>query len=186
MKANIVESIGYTVERIHSGLLGHLFLNDADQYEWLRKRVLQMLCEEVEPTDIGTAVHEWNHIDLVLTSSDRKTPIVAFEFKVDSPEGRVRGKPQMEAYRERLGGKVPLIYVTLGLSGVYKKSDTVCYKWIDLNDLWSRPRSSSLPHRPIRSSGGAGCPLSTRIRAAQVGMGAAPCSLAQGCGCIRH
>lgn len=139
MSTNIVESICYTVERIHSGLLAHLFIKGRDTpHGDAGKRFLDALGVGERYAKIGNAVPEWKNIDLVLTSADKKTPIVAFEFKVDSREGRRKGKWQMQRYRDRLESKwskVPLFYVTLGLSGVYEKSNMKHYRWIDLNEF---------------------------------------------------
>lgn len=139
MSTNIVESIGYTVERIHSGLLGHLFKDGHDpEHGKAAKLILDALGVGAHYGSIGNAVAEWKNIDLVLTSQDTKTPIVAFEFKVDSREGRRRDKPQMQTYEELLKGepeKVPLFYVTLGLSGVHREQSEQRERvgtWIDL------------------------------------------------------
>lgn len=135
MSNNLVESIGYTIERIHSGLLAHLFKSNRPEYRACGREVLRALGCELEEDQIVHAKHEWKNIDLVLTSEEG-TPLVAFEFKVDSREGTVRGKPQTEAYHERLEAKapgVPLLYVTLGLATVYSKPEGDHYDWVDLD-----------------------------------------------------
>lgn len=146
MSINIVESIGYTVERIHSGLLAHLFIEGRDTpHGDAGKRFLDALGVGETYAKIGNAVPEWKNIDLVLTSADKKTPIVAFEFKVDSRER----KSQMQRYRDRLNSKwagVPLFYVTLGMSGVHKErreKDPKVEKWLDLAQFLDAVRHTS-------------------------------------------
>lgn len=124
--ANVVDSIGFDLERVHTGLIVYL----VDLWRSGKKEPLQTFFSDLgvnlpEVEEIK-ARKEYENIDLVLLGQNDKL-LVAVEMKVHNHESLVpvkgtRGEKayQTEEYPRRIG-ECPFLYITLGVGEYYRR-----------------------------------------------------------------
>ena len=118
--ANFFYSVGYGLEKVHSGMIAYLcdLWNEGEQ-EPLRS-FLDYLQISIKDDSILRAAREWQSIDLLIFNAKDDSAIVAIEMKVDSSEGSVKGEPQTVVYPRRLPDDTPFLYVTLGVGEFHR------------------------------------------------------------------
>jgi len=115
--ANPILSIGYSLGKLHTGMMCYLcdLWNDGKR-EPLDVFLKRLGVQTKLPANIYPK-KEYEHIDLVILN-ERQIPLIAIEMKVDDHEHVIRGdKWQTDAYSELLdkeGKNVKKLFITLG------------------------------------------------------------------------
>lgn len=136
--ANIVDSIGFDLERVHTGLIVYLVnLWCSGKREPLQTFFSELGVELQEAEEIRART-ECKNIDLVIFSQNDK-PLVAVEMKVHNHEDLVvvRGSGgekacQTKEYPGRIG-ECTFLYVTLGAGEFYRREPYGDVKHIGLD-----------------------------------------------------
>ncbi len=132
---NFFYSLGYSLERVHSGMIAYLCsLWNEGKKEPLRS-FLGYLGVSLENHGALRAVKEWKHIDLVIFDAEDNTPIVAIEMKVDGHEKFVKGEPQTVGYPSLLPPETPFLFVTLGAGEYFRTPYGERVRWIRIRDF---------------------------------------------------
>jgi hypothetical protein len=135
--ANLFREGGYSVERFDSGMLAYL----CELYNEGTREPLASFMGHLGLNLAGGRLRpalEWNGIDLVIHRVDdhdpsKENPLVAFEMKVDSVEGKVKGEWQTIYYPKLLPDCTPFRYVTLGTSEIHRAprgEDNPSVSWV--------------------------------------------------------
>lgn len=139
---NVVNSIGYDLEKVHTGMIVYLVdLWREGERQSLERFLSSLRVKLPEVSDIK-AKREFKRIDLVLVDQSN-TPLVAFEMKVHNHESKIveegaggRKDYQTRVYPRRIPECKYFLYVTLGVGECYRRpyNDTVA--WIRLDEFY--------------------------------------------------
>ncbi len=138
--ANVVDSIGFDLERVHTGLIVYL----VDLWRSGKKEPLQTffseLGVELQGVEEIKARKECENIDLVLLNQN-DTPLVAVEMKVHNHESLVPVKGsrgewayQTNEYPKRIG-TCRFLYVTLGAGEYYRRKPYGSVEQVGLDEF---------------------------------------------------
>lgn len=123
---NVVNSIGFDLERVHTGLIVYLVDLWISGHKTPLQKFLKTLDEELQGYTGIRAEKEYKNIDLVLC--DQSKPIIAIEMKVHNHESRVAEKqPRSERnyqtveYPKRVKDACKFLYVTLGVGEFFRR-----------------------------------------------------------------
>lgn len=132
--ANIVKSIGYSIGKVHTGMIVYLCaLSEKGTREPLETFLTKL---GVEAPDIPRCEREWKRIDLAIFDGSAETPSVLIEMKVDDHEhkaprpGRKSKDAQTVVYAEA-APDAKALYVTLGMGEFYGRPKGP-FEWIRL------------------------------------------------------
>jgi hypothetical protein len=139
--ANIVESVGYALGKLHTGLIAYLcdLWNGGDCAPF--ERFCQSLCINIPRRGVLCPHREWKGLDLVIFGSDDTTPLVAIEMKVDDHEHMTtldKGmKPDWQTvlYPQLLPRCPCFLFVTLGIGEFYHRPYGNRFRPVGLQDF---------------------------------------------------
>ncbi len=131
---NFFRSAGYGVEKLHSGMIAYMCELWNEGAKAPLASFLRHLGVPLERHEKLCAVREWEKIDLVVFAEDGSA-VVAFEMKVDSHEGLVRGEPQTVVYRRLLPDETPFLYVTLGAGEFHRAPRDERTRWVRVRNF---------------------------------------------------
>lgn len=132
---NFINSIGYRVEKLHSGMIVYL----CDLWKEGDTKPLEgfLSCLGIELTAQSlTAKREHKNIDLVIFDA-REHPLIAIEMKVDNHERRITRKEASETedwqariYPQLVKGCEHFLYITLGVGEYYHAPRGKQFSWV--------------------------------------------------------
>ena len=141
--ANFIDSVGYGLGRLHSGLIAYL----CDLYNEGNKEALYSFANELGvavQSDRVRAKIEYHGIDLVIfCDSSKERPLVVIEMKVDDHEGKVTKKIhgetksgfQTEIYPQLVPQCQSFLFVTLGTGEYYDAPRGTSFHWVRIRDF---------------------------------------------------
>ena len=135
MSANLVSSIGYSLGKLHTGLLAYL----CDLHRSGETEPLEALFRGlgVRVPSRPTPRREWNSVDLAIFEGDAASPCILIEMKVDDHEhGEEAGDPQTIRYATAHPNCESCLFITLGMGEYFNEPcDKQRFRWIRLRDF---------------------------------------------------
>lgn len=135
--ANIVNCIGYTLGKVHTGLLAFL----CQLHQEGTREPLEVLLGHlgVQLPSCPRPEREWESVDLAIFDSGADAPAVLIEMKVDDHDTEKRigsgaKKTQTELYTERFPNCHAYLYITVG-NGEYFQSPRGLFRWVRLREF---------------------------------------------------
>lgn len=150
--ANIIESFGYTLGKVHVGMLVYL----CDLFREGKTEPLTTTLAAFEVPVPGNPIprREWKigprqRVDLVVFDGLRETPSIVVEVKVDDFEGVQSDVWQTTLYSDVTPHDTHRLFITLGNGEYYRPPDSR-FKWIRLPDLFQAINAIVTPEPFIR------------------------------------
>jgi hypothetical protein len=132
--ANLVRSLGYSLGKVHSGLLAHLCNLYRDGTKEPFESLLGALGAAV-PTNPNPQ-REWNRVDLAILDQGTGAPRILFEVKVDDHEGcDSEANYQTVRYARDLPPCVACFFLTLGMGEYYHSPRSDRFKWVRIREF---------------------------------------------------
>lgn len=146
--ANVVRSIGYSLGKVHAGMLAYLCdLHREGQTEPLES-FFSHLPATVPPNP--TPRREWNSVDLAIFSGDARKPSIIVEVKVDDWEhGGRPGRYQTERYAEAWPDCGARLFMTFGNGEYFRGPRSEKFNWVKLERLKTALDAVQQPDQPI-------------------------------------
>ena len=155
--ANVVQSIGYAVGKVHTGLIRYL----CDHWNVGHRKEVEPFFDALGISLAGirrvVPAVEQKGVDLVirgeLEDTSKPMPIAMVEMKVDDHEHRVNRKDryQTEVYPEPLGVFQTHLFVTLGAGEFYlPPRNASVFRWVKLAQFADAVLAVSLPDKAVR------------------------------------
>jgi hypothetical protein len=139
--ANLIQSIGYSLGKVHTGLIAYL----CDLYRNGDVAPLTSLFKSLGITipQSPVAKREWQSIDLAIFDGDATSPSILIEMKVDDhdhPTKKWIGAnqetgPQTDIYARAFPDCNDYLYITLGLGDYYRAPYGKRFRWVRLNEF---------------------------------------------------
>ena len=140
--ANLVASIGYSLGKLHSGMIAYL----CELHREGSVRPLQTFLEALGvpiPERPVAAVREWNSIDLAILDAEDRQPQILVEMKVDDHDhettkwidGKKRRDSQTVLYADLFPNCGAYLYVTLGMGESFHAPYGPNFRWIRIRDF---------------------------------------------------
>lgn len=132
--ANIIRSIGYSLGKVHSGLIGYL----CHLYREGNREPLESFCGSlgVRITFNPRPCREWNKVDLAILDENTGDPRILVETKVDDHEG---GTSDSTYQTVRYAKKWPTCdaywFVTLGMGEYYHTPRSHRFTWVRIREF---------------------------------------------------
>jgi hypothetical protein len=132
--ANLVNSLGYSLGKVHTGLIAYL----CDLCREGTREPLESLFGAlgVRVPVIPVPRREWNSVDLAILEGDTGTPWILVEVKVDDHEG---GGAQDDYQTVRYARAWPschaFLFVTLGMGEYFHPPRSDRFMWVRIRDL---------------------------------------------------
>ncbi|MBF0557064.1 MAG: hypothetical protein HQK96_21325 [Nitrospirae bacterium] len=154
--ANIIESLGYSLGKVHIGMIAYA----CDLYRGGQLDPLKTILEKlkVKVPKIPTAKREWKlskgiRVDLAIFDGKSEKPSIIIEMKVDDHEKDVKIDgmyiPQTKAYAEAAPEDTDRLFITLGHGEYYHPPRDDSIRWVQLSDfansVETAAKSSNLP-----------------------------------------
>jgi hypothetical protein len=139
--ANLIQSIGYRLGKVHTGLLTYLCDLHREGDVGPLTSLFQSLGVPVPRSPV--ARREWKSIDLAIFDGDAEEPCVLVEMKVDDHEHkaprRIQGSQeegwQTEIYARAFPRCYAYLYITIGLGQYYRAPHGEQFRWVRLNEF---------------------------------------------------
>lgn len=150
--ANIIESFGYSLGKVHVGML--VFLCDLFREGKTEPLTTTLAALEVPVPGNPIARREWKigprqRVDLAIFDGIRETPSIVIEVKVDDYEGVQGDVWQTTLYSDATPYDTHRLFITLG-SGEYYHPPDSRFKWVRLRDLFQAINAIVTPELCIR------------------------------------
>ena len=140
--ANLISSVGYSLGKLHSGLLAYL----CNLHREGITDPLTMLLESLGVTvpRCPRPIREWNCVDLAIFDGDADCPSVLIEMKVDDHErdemtkwinGKEEEGTQTELYAKAYPNCEAYLFITLGMGEYYHAPCSERFRWVQLRDF---------------------------------------------------
>jgi hypothetical protein len=131
--ANLVRSLGYSLGKVHSGLLAHLCNLHREGIKDPFESLLGALGADV-PTNPDPR-REWNSVDLAILDKNTGEPRILFEVKVDDHEGDSSEDYQTIRYARKWPSCDAYFFVTLGMGEYYCSPRSDRFKWVRIREF---------------------------------------------------
>lgn len=141
--ANFFYSIGYSLEKAHTGVFVYLCnLWNEGKREPL-KSFLNHLDVSIGNTKVLRMDREENDIDLVVSDAETHSPILVVEMKVDGHDSltskKISGETvkgfQTIVYPKLLPTDCPLLYITIGAGEYFRAPYNDAVRWVRIREL---------------------------------------------------
>lgn len=150
--ANIIESFGYSLGKVHVGML--VYLCDLFREGITEPLTTALAAFEVPVPGNPIPRREWKigprlRVDLAIFDGLRETPSIVIEVKVDDYEGVQGDVWQTTLYSDATPHDTQRLFITLGNGEFYRPPDSR-FKWIRLPDLFQAINAIVTPEPLIR------------------------------------
>lgn len=147
--ANIVRSIGYSLGKVHAGMLAYL----CDLYREGHTEPLESFFGKLGVTvpPNPTPRREWNSVDLAIFSGDARQPSILVEVKVDDWEhgGKAKGY-QTVRYAEAWPDCDEHLFMTFGNGEYFRRPRHQEFTWMRLESLLAALNAIKHPDAAIQ------------------------------------
>jgi len=139
--ANLIQSIGYSLGKVHTGLLAYL----CDRHREGKVEPLTFLFGSLGVPVPRSPVpkREWQSIDLAIFDGNADEPCILVEMKVDDHDhetrkwiqGRQEVGPQTDIYARAFPKCSSYLYITLGLGQYFHAPYGTRFRWVRLHEF---------------------------------------------------
>ncbi len=132
--ANLIRSLGYSLGKVHSGLINYLCALHQEGNREPFESFLGVFGVQVPSNPLPR--REWNSVDLAILDGDQGDPKILFEVKVDDHEsGSSEDNYQTVRYDSRWPSCDAYLFVTLGMGEYYHPPRSRRFSWIRIRQF---------------------------------------------------
>lgn len=139
--ANLISSIGYSLGKVHTGMVAFLCELHREGTRGPLESLLGHL--GMRAPMYPRAKREWNSIDLAIFDAESATPALLIEMKVDdhdhettkSIDGNKATGYQTEIYAQAFPNCTAYLYITLGIGEYFHAPYGVRFRWVRLREF---------------------------------------------------